>query len=47
MDGKKLENFLLSGELDTRTCKIPSIFDMNVDDPDTPSPLTVNECLGE
>lgn len=31
--------------LDTRTCRIPDVNDLNVDPEDTPSPLTVNECL--
>ena len=37
----------LANNLDTRICKIPNYDDMNVDPEDTPSPLTVNECLGK
>ena len=39
--------FFLANYLDTRICKVPDYDDMNVDPEDTPSPLTVNECLGK
>lgn len=32
-------------EGEPRNCKIPDIYDLDVDPDDTPSPITVNECL--